>query len=77
MKRKQKRELARQMANLEKRHQRATTPEEKAQVEEEMVRVTMNLVDGLSEEKAFDFAAMTYIDDYVQNKLKIDNQKNK
>lgn len=52
------------MANLEKRHQRATTSEEKALVEEEMTRITMQLVDGLSE-STFDFAAMEYIDDYV------------
>ena len=76
MERRQKREIARQMANLEKRHQRATTSEEKALVEEEMTRITMQLVDGLSED-TFDFAAMEYIDDYVQRNLKVDNQKNK
>lgn len=69
MKRKDKREIARRLANLEKRYQRATTDEERKLLEDEMTDITMNLVDGLSED-TFNLDAISYIDNYVQQKLK-------
>ena len=69
MERKKKREIARRMASLEKRIQRAKTEEEKAQIEEEMAKAAMDLV--LND--TFDFSTMDYIDNYIRGKF--DNDK--
>lgn len=75
MERKEKRDIARKMLKLEQRYQKAQSQEEKDQIEIAMNDLTIKLVAKISDGD-FDMSAMAYIDDYIQEHLKVDNQKN-